>query len=186
MGWGRSVHALDTKSGSRNHPDPATILSEQFAMTIIPRARFPADAPAVLDIWREFVASPSVSLEHQNNHIEFDNIPGKYAEPDGRILLADRDGEVDGCVSLKRVDHEICEMKRLYVRPCARGTRLGFNLIARLITEAESIGYSEMRLDVLEEFIQAKKLYAAFGFVSAEPISFNPLPGTQFLGLRLK
>jgi putative acetyltransferase len=161
-------------------------LREQIAMTIIRRARFPADTPAVLDIWREFVASPSVSLEHQNNHIEFANIPGKYAEPDGRILLADRDGEIDGCASLKRVDQEICEMKRLYVRPRARGARLGFNLIERLISEAKLIGYAEMRLDVLEEFIQAKKLYAAFGFVAAAPISFNPLPGTEFLGLRLK
>lgn len=155
-------------------------------MTIIRQATFPTDVPPVLDIWREFVASPSVSLEHQNNQVEFDNIPGKYAEPAGRILLADRDGEIDGCVSLKPIDREICEMKRLYVRPRARGTRLGFTLVKRLIDEARSIGYAEMRLDVLEEFIQAKRLYAAFGFVPAEPISFNPLPGTQFLGLHLK
>jgi hypothetical protein len=55
-----------------------------------------------------------------------------------------------------------------------------------VIGEARSIGYAEMRLDVLAEFVQAKKLYAAFGFVPAEPISFNPLPGTEFLGLRLR
>jgi hypothetical protein len=93
------------------------LLSDQTVMTIIRQASFPADAAAVLDIWREFVASPSVSLEHQNNQVEFDNIPGKYAEPRGRILLADRGGEIDGCVSLKPVDAGICEMKRLYVRP---------------------------------------------------------------------
>ena len=155
-------------------------------MTIIRQATFPADGSAVLDIWREFVASPSVSLEHQNNHIEFDDIPGKYAMPAGRILLADRGGAIDGCVALKPVSSGICEMKRLYVRPRARGTRLGFRLIERSIGEARLIGYTEMRLDVLEEFVQAKKLYAAFGFVPAEPISFNPLPGTEFLGLRLK
>ncbi len=158
-------------------------------MATIRHAIFPADRPAVLDIWREFVASPSVSLAHQNNQLEFDDIPGKYAAPDGCILLADGDAGddgIEGCVSLKKVDAGICEMKRLYVRPRARGTRLGHDLIERLIGEARDLGYSEMRLDVLEEFVQAKKLYVAFGFVPAEPISFNPLPGTEFLGLRLK
>ena len=147
-------------------------------MGIIRHASFPADGPAVLDIWSEFVASPSVSLAHQNNHLEFADIPGKYAAPYGCILLADDDGRIDATVSLKRVDAAICEMKRLYVRPRARGTRLGYGLIERVIGEARILGYSEMRLDVLAEFIQAKTLYAAFGFVPAEPISFNPLPGT--------
>jgi GNAT superfamily N-acetyltransferase len=155
-------------------------------MAIIRHAIFPADGPAVLDIWREFVASPSVSLAHQNNHLEFADIPGKYAAPGGCILLADGDGRIDGTVSLKRVDTGICEMKRLYVRPLARGARLGHGLIERVIGEARHLGYSEMRLDVLAEFVHAKALYAAFGFVPAEPISFNPLPGTEFLGLRLQ
>lgn len=156
-------------------------------MAGIRRAVFPQDGVAVLDIWREFVASPSVSLAHQNNHLEFADIPGKYAAPGGCILLADDgNGQVDGCVSLKRVDAEICEMKRLYVRPRARGIRLGYGLIDRLISEARQLGYAEMRLDVLEEFANARKLYAAFGFVPAEPISLNPLPGTDFLGLHLR
>ncbi len=154
-------------------------------MAIIRQAIFPADTASVLGIWREFVASPSVSLAHQNNQAEFDDIPGKYPPPRGCILPADRDGEIDGCVSLKPVDGGICEMKRLYVRPRARGGRIGFGLVERLIGEARAIGYAEMRLDVLEEFAQAKRLYAGFGFVPAEPVSFNPLPGTQFLGLRL-
>ncbi len=155
-------------------------------MWTIRHAIFPDDAPAVLDIWREFVASPRVSLAHQNNHVEFDDIPGKYASPDGCILLAERGGEIYGSVSLKRIDAEICEMKRLYVRPGARGNRLGYGLVERLIDEARQLGYSEMRLDVLEEFVRAKMLYAAFGFVQAEPVSFNPLPGTKFLGRRLR
>lgn len=155
-------------------------------MATIRQAIFPADGPAVLDIWREFVASPSVSLAHQNNHLEFADIPGKYAAPDGCILLADNDGRIDGCVALKRIDADICEMKRLYVRPRGRGARLGHGLIERSIGEARALGYAEMRLDVLAEFVEAKKLYAAFGFVPAAPVSFNPLPGTAFLGLRLR
>jgi putative acetyltransferase len=154
-------------------------------VTTIRQASFPADTASVLDIWREFVASPSVSLAHQNNEVEFADLPGKYAGPRGRILLGSAAGSIDGCVALKPVDRTICEMKRLYVRPRARGTGLGFGLIERVIAEARAIGYAEMRLDVLAEFAQAKRLYAAFGFVPAEPISFNPLPGTRFLGLRL-
>jgi putative acetyltransferase len=90
------------------------------------------------------------------------------------------DGPIDGIVSLKRADAAICEMKRLYVR-----ARLGYELIENVIGEARRLGYFGMRLDVLAEFARAKALYAAFGFAPAEPISFNPLPGTAFLGLRL-
>ena len=70
--------------------------------------------------------------------IEFASIPGKYAAPKGLILLAERDGAIEGVVSLKPVDPDICEMKRLYVRPRARGGRLEFQLVERLISEARS------------------------------------------------
>lgn len=154
-------------------------------MTVIRPARFPDDVAVVVDIWREFVASPSVSLAHQNNEAEFAQLPGKYAAPKGCILLVDRDGEIDGCIAFRRVDDAICEMKRLYVRPRGRGQRLGQRLVEGLIEAAKAAGYSEMRLDVLEEFKAARRLYREFGFEPAEPISFNPLPGTAFLGLKL-
>ena len=76
-------------------------------------------------------------------------------------------------------------MKRLYVRPPAPGKNVGRELIARLITEARAAGYLEMRLDVLEEFGSARRLYGSFGFAPAEPVSYNPAPGAAFLGLRL-
>ena len=155
-------------------------------MTTIRPAAFPADAEAVLDIWREFVASPSVSLNYQNYEAEFADLPGKYAPPDGRLIVAERDGALDGCIALRKVDDQICEMKRLYVRPRARGAGLGLQLVARLIEEAGEAGYAEMRLDVLAEFERAKILYRQLGFVAAKPVSFNPLPGTEFLGLKLR
>lgn len=93
--------------------DRTTILRELVGMAPIRQAIFPEDAVAVLDIWREFIASPSVSLEHQNKQVEFDDIPGKYAAPKGCVLLADRHGEIDGIVALKPVDQKIREMKRL-------------------------------------------------------------------------
>jgi GNAT superfamily N-acetyltransferase len=148
-------------------------------------AEFPQDTQALLDIWREFVASPSVSLAHQNNEAEFAALPGKYAPPGGLVLLAEADGRLAGTVAMRRVDERICEMKRLYVRPVGRGRSLGRQLVARLIEEARAVGYAEMRLDVLAEFTWARALYREFGFTAAEPISYNPLPGTDFLGLTL-
>ncbi|WP_395395667.1 GNAT family N-acetyltransferase [Novosphingobium sp. BL-8A] len=155
-------------------------------MIAIRPACFPEDAAAVLDIWREYVASPSVSLDYQGNDAEFADLPGKYAAPEGRLLLADRDGGVVGCIALRKVSADICEMKRLYVRPSARGERLGHRLVERLIAEAREAGYREIRLDVLAEFAQARRLYEGFGFEPAEPVALNPIPGTSFLGLRLR
>jgi len=156
-----------------------------LAMTIIRHAIFPDDMAAVLDIWREFIANSSVNLDYQNNDAEFANLPGKYASPKGCVLLADQQGEIKGCVAMRQVTPEICEIKRLYVRPQAQGRHLGRALAERLIEEARAQGYSEMRLDVQAKFVPARKLYETLGFVAAEPISFNPVPGASFLGLHL-
>lgn len=154
-------------------------------MTIIRQAIFPDDKGAVLGIWREFIANSPVNLDYQNNDAEFANLPGKYASPRGCVLLADREGEIEGCAAMRQVTPEMCEMKRLYVRPQAQGRHLGRALAERLIEEARAAGYSEMRLDVQEKSVPARELYKALGFVEAEPISFNPVPGASFLGLYL-
>lgn len=154
-------------------------------MATIRHATFPDDTALVLDIWREFIANSPVNLDYQGNDAEFADLPGKYAAPRGCVLLADRGGEIDGCIAFRGVSREICEMKRLYVRPHARGGHLGHDLVSRLISEARLSGYCEMRLDVMEKYLAARKLYEAFGFVPAEPISFNPAPGASFLGLHL-
>jgi GNAT superfamily N-acetyltransferase len=148
-------------------------------------AAFPQDREGLLDIWREFVASPSVSLDFQGNEAEFADLPGKYAPPGGLVLLAVSDSGIVGCVAMRRVSDAVCEMKRLYVRPAARGLGVGRRLAERLLAEARRIGYAEMRLDVLAEFEQARKLYRELGFEDADPVSCNPLPGTQFLGKAL-
>lgn len=156
-----------------------------MADLIVREAQFPQDSEAVLGIWREYIASPTVSLDFQGNAAEFALLPGKYAPPDGRVLLAMMSEAIVGCVAMRRVDDAICEMKRLYVRPWARGTGAGRMLVERLIQEARLAGYGEMRLDVLAEFDRAQQLYRDLGFRDAEPVSFNPVPGTRFLGLRL-
>lgn len=154
-------------------------------MAIIRRAEFPADSATVLSIWREFISNSPVNLDYQNNEVEFATFTDKYAAPMGCVLLAEADGVIEGCVAMRQVSPAICEMKRLYVRPDARGKHLGRELAERLIAEARAVGYREMRLDVQAKFLAARQLYADLGFVAAEPISFNPVPGASFLGLHL-
>ena len=146
-------------------------------------ARFPADLHEVISIFREYVASPTVSLDFQNYESEFAELPGKYAEPDGRILLARRQGAIVGCAALRRVNCFACELKRVYVRPSARGNNIGRQLVEQMIREARSEGYSMMYLDVLPEFVAAQQLYESLGFLPAEAVSYNPVPGTRFLAL---
>jgi ribosomal protein S18 acetylase RimI-like enzyme len=148
-------------------------------------AKFPSDADAVLEIWREFIATVPADLSYQGNEEEFAHLPGKYAEPFGRIILALQDEKLIGCVSLRKVSSEICEMKRLYVRSAARGLSVGQMLAERAVREAKSIGYAEMRLDVMPNYGEARGLYKKMGFVPAEPVSHNPVPGASFLGLTL-
>jgi GNAT superfamily N-acetyltransferase len=149
------------------------------------RARFPADAPEVVTIFREYVASPSVSLDFQDYEREFADLPGKYAEPDGRVLLAREHSAVVGCAALRRVNGSTCELKRVYVRPSARGNNIGRQLVEHMIGEARAERYSTMCLDVLPEFIAAQQLYESLGFIPAEAVSYNPVPGTKFLALSL-
>ena len=148
-------------------------------------ARFPDDLDNVIAIFREYVTSPTVDLGFQDFESEFARLPGKYAEPEGRILLAWQGSSVVGCVALRHVDQATCELKRLYVRPAARGLNLGRELVECMIREARSAGYSRMCLDVLPEFEAAQQLYRSLGFLPAEAVSFNPVPGTQFLALNL-
>jgi GNAT superfamily N-acetyltransferase len=154
-------------------------------MVSVRAARFPADADAVVTIFREYVLSPSVNLDFQDYENEFKGLPGKYAEPDGRILLAWDHEVVVGCAALRRVNSTTCELKRVYVRPGARGHHLGRLLVERMISEARAENYATMCLDVLPEFVAAQQLYASLGFHPAPAVSYNPVPGTKFLALDL-
>ncbi|KVL86457.1 GNAT family N-acetyltransferase [Burkholderia stagnalis] len=151
-------------------------------MIEIRAAHYPDDAAAVDAIFREYIASPTVSLAFQDYEAELAALPGKYAAPRGRLLLAWRDARVVGCAAFREVDATTCEMKRVYVRPEARGTQLGRQLVERLLRDAKAAGYARMCLDVLPEFEAARRLYESLGFTPAPPVTFNPVPGTAFLG----
>jgi GNAT superfamily N-acetyltransferase len=154
-------------------------------MIDIKPAVFPDDLKHVIAILREYVASPSVSLAFQNYEAEFAALPGKYAPPGGCLLLAWKGSAVVGCAALRRVDETTCEMKRVYVRPAARGENLGRLLVESILAEARAQGYARICLDVLPEFSAAQRIYESLGFLPAEPVAFNPVPGTKFLALEL-
>lgn len=154
-------------------------------MTRIERACFPEDLDAVKVIFREYIGSASVSLDFQNYEDELATLPGKYAAPRGGLFLVWQAGRVVGCAGFREADGTACEMKRVYVRPAARGLSIGRRLVERVLDEARAAGYARICLDVLPEFEAARRLYASLGFVEAPPVTFNPVPGTKFLGMDL-
>ena len=134
----------------------------------------------VAGLFREYAASLGVDLSFQGFDEELASLPGDYAPPRGRLLLAD-----GGCVALRPLAGDLCEMKRLYVRPSSRGTGLGRALVQRVIDEARAIGYRAMRLDTLPSMTAAAAMYRAFGFREIEPYRFNPVEGTKYFELEL-
>jgi putative acetyltransferase len=154
-------------------------------MPVIRPAECPRDLDAVVGIFREYIASPTVDLGFQDYERELARLPGAYAPPGGCLLLAWQGAAVVGCAALRRVDTVTAEMKRVYLRPVARGTGLGRRLVLAVLTEARRLGFRRVCLDVLPEFTAAQRLYRSLGFVPAAPVSFNPVPGTLFLALAL-
>jgi ribosomal protein S18 acetylase RimI-like enzyme len=134
---------------------------------------------------REYEASLGVSLCFQGFEKELAELPGEYAPPRGRVLLAFEAGQAVGCVGLRGLDDETCEMKRLYLRPGFRGRGAGRWLAMAIIDEACKIGYKKMRLDTLPSMREAIALYESLGFKRIEPYYDNPVPGAIFMQLKL-
>jgi ribosomal protein S18 acetylase RimI-like enzyme len=148
-------------------------------------AEFPGEKSTVRELFREYAASLAVDLAFQGFEAEIANLPGKYQAPRGRILVAWRESRVVGCVALRPLEADACEMKRLYVRPEARGLQLGRRLVERICEEARAAGYARICLDTLPTMDSAHALYRSLGFVEVEPYAFNPIAGTKFLALEL-
>jgi len=151
----------------------------------ITQARAEADIASVGTLFREYAASIGVDLEYQGFSLELATLPGQYAPPSGDLLVAKVDGEAAGCVALRALDQSTLELKRLYVRPYARGTGLGKLLVEAAISAARESGYAELRLDTLASMDSAQRLYRTLGFVEIPPYGNSFLPGTRFYSLRL-
>lgn len=143
----------------------------------------PADLATVRDLFLEYARSLSFDLCFQNFDQELSELPGKYAPPGGCILLAEGEGRVLGVVALRPLDAPACEMKRLYVRPEARGLGLGARLARAVIDEARRIGYAVLRLDTHESMREAIGLYRTLGFRDIPSYAGNPAPGLHYFEL---
>ena len=138
------------------------------------------------ELFQEYAQSLGVNLCFQNFEQELAGLPGHYAPPGGRLLLAEYDGQPAGCVALHKWDDGICEMKRLYLRPSFRGKGLGRAIAEKIITDARSIGYQRMRLDTIEPLMKdAVEMYRKLGFREIAPYRPNPIAGAMYMELQL-
>ena len=146
------------------------------------RAARDDDLAAVRELLHEYESSLGVSLDFQGFADELAELPGAYAPPGGALLVAP---DAAGCVALRRIDEQTCELKRLYVRPAWRGHGLGRQLTLAALDRARDLGYRHVRLDTLPGMESAQALYAELGFREIAPYRPNPVPGARFLELDL-
>ncbi|CZR57177.1 related to N-acetyltransferase [Phialocephala subalpina] len=161
---------------------------------------YPSDIPAIRGLFTAYALSIGIDLSFQNFEAELASLPGKYASPNGAVLLAFLNGsdgeEAIGCIAVRPLPSptnitvngqspKVCEMKRLYCTPASRGLGVGRALAENLIEIAEEFEYDEMRLDTLPSMEGARKLYHSLGFVDIDAYYETPLEGTIFLSKRL-
>lgn len=124
-------------------------------------------------------------LAIQNYDEELEHLDNKYGTPWGRLYLAYYEGELAGCIGLRKIDEINCEMKRLYVRPQFRGKRIGEHLVKHIIKEAKLIGYSQMLLDTLPFLQSAIHMYKKYGFYEIESYNDSPMDTSIYMKLDL-
>jgi len=141
--------------------------------------------PTVKTLFSEYAGSLAFDLSFQNFNSELAKLPGEYSPPHGCILVAREGSAIVGCVALRRLDEEVCEMKRLYVQPAFRGRGIGKQLAECVIKQARESGYRHMKLDTLASMEPAIHLYRSRGFNRIMPYRHNPIGGALFMGLEL-
>ena len=138
------------------------------------------------ELIREYADSLGFDLHFQGFEEELESLPGCYSPPEGRLYVALLGDEPVGCVALRPTKEEgVSELKRLYVRPSARGLGAGRLLTGAVIDAARQQGYGRIRLDTIASMEKARALYRSFGFAEIPAYRFNPLPGAVFMELVL-
>ena len=155
--------------------------------TEIIEASSPAEIAAVRELFLEYAQSLGFSLCFQGFDQELAGLPGDYAPPRGRLWLLKVDGAAAGCGALHELNDEICEIKRVYVRPRFRGQNFGRLIMDHAVATARSLGYRAMRLDTVAEKMQtAVKMYREMGFREIAPYRENPMPSTIYMELDIE
>ena len=142
-------------------------------------------------LFQEYAAWLAVDLCFQGFAEELATLPGAYAPPRGMLMLAGPPDAAIGCIALRPLDADesplgaTAEVKRLYVRPAARGNSLGRRLVQTVIDGARAIGYGELKLDTLDRMSEARSLYAKLGFHECAPYYHNPIAGAVYMAMVL-
>ncbi|MGE0158911.1 MAG: GNAT family N-acetyltransferase [Gemmatimonadales bacterium] len=148
-------------------------------------ARSESDYQTARSLFEEYARTVGADLCFQGFAEELTKLPEMYGPPQGHLLLAWRDGRAVGCVGLRTIEPGVCEMKRLYVRPEARGIGLGRQLAAAIVERGRLGGYRTMVLDTLRSMVEARVIYRSLGFVQRPAYYANPLPDVAYMELRL-
>jgi len=149
-------------------------------------ARTDDDYLIARSLFEEYQGTIGADLCFQGFTDELESLPAMYGAPGGNLLIAWREGRAVGCVGLRSLEPGVCEMKRLYVRPEARGIGLGRELASEIVQRARAGGYRSMVLDTLRSMVEARVIYRSLGFVQRAPYYANPLPDVAFMELRLQ
>jgi len=151
------------------------------------QAESEAHIESARSLFKEYSDTLGLDLCFQNFQKEVAELPGGYAPPDGRLLLAFLDEQVAGCVALRKIEDGTSEMKRLYVKPEFRGKGIGRKMAVAVVEEARRIGYARIRLDTLpSKMAEAIRVYRWLGFREIGPYYSNPFDGVLFMELSLQ
>jgi GNAT superfamily N-acetyltransferase len=154
---------------------------ESFGSVEIHQVSSPGEIEVARALFEEYAASLEIDLGYQGFAEELAGLPGCYAPPRGRLLVAWVGNEAAGCVALRPLGADVCEMKRPYVRPPFRGGGVGRQLAEAIIAEARQIGYAAIRLDTVPKLAAATRLYESLGFVRRDGYYETPVVGTIFM-----
>jgi GNAT superfamily N-acetyltransferase len=155
-------------------------------MVDIKRCRTDADFGSAVQITKDYIDWLDLDLSFQDIDHELSQFASMYGLPQGLFLLAWQEGQLAGGVGLRRLDGNICEMKRLFVYEAFRNRGIASRLCEVLIQEALKLGYKSMRLDTLGHMKAALKLYETLGFKEIGPYCFNPDPSVKYMELLLE
>jgi putative acetyltransferase len=154
-------------------------------VTQVVPAALPTDLPVITQLFRAYAASLPIDLGYQGFDGEIQSLPGKYAPPQGALLIARDAGAALGCVAMRPLEPGLCEMKRLYVAPEGRGRGVGRALARAIIDAARAANHAELRLDTLPHMHEAQALYRTLGFAEIAPYYEGAPEGTVFMSLKL-